>query len=376
MSTAIEAASRILTGVFDIAILLDKAEAIYDYEGSASTIWRCWISHEQIGAVIPATVIVKRANDAGDGLLYEAAGLAFLDDVAPGVAPRLYGVDIDQRVVVMEDLSAPPDALMGNILFNADSEAAEAALLAFQRVLARVHLATMGHEGQFEMTCSRFGSPDEHSRHRIHTIAQTLDSLPQQLERIGIYMPASARDDIAEAAGMIRLPGMFAAFVHGDATPANVFINAGEIRIFDLETCGFRHALLDGSYARLRYLHSVWARRIPIGVQQRVQARYRDIFLAGCNVDGRTFDRHLTACCAGWLAGLCALLPGVIKDDRKWGRSTNRARIFAGLEHFARIAEETASFNALASICQDAVRRLRDTWPEADYTIQLYPAWA
>ena len=78
------------------------------------------------------------------------------------------------------------------------------------------------------------------------------------------------------------LSGPFLAFTHGDPTIGNVFIRDGEARLIDLETGEFRHALVDGSFARLRYLHSVWARRLPFSTQRRMLEAYRGELVYGC----------------------------------------------------------------------------------------------
>ena len=165
--------------------------------------------------------------------------------------------------------------------------------------------------------------------------------------------------------------------MHGDATPANAFYIESRVRLFDLETAGFRHCLLDGSFARLRYLHSVWARSIPLDVQKRLMSTYRDTLLARSSyaVDETGFNRQLAACCAGWLAGLCALLPAVIDQDRKWGRSTNRQRIVTGLNHFVTLSEELDTFQPLGKLCHVALGRLYNTWPEEDRTMSQYRAF-
>jgi hypothetical protein len=69
----------------------------------------------------------------------------------------------------------------------------------------------------------------------------------------------------------------------------------------------------------------------------------------------------------------------VAEADRKWGRSTYRQRIAAGLEHFERLGAETpggAGFGSAARVAGDAHRVLRKRWPEADGVLPLYRAFA
>ena len=50
----------------------------------------------------------------------------------------------------------------------------------------------------------------------------------------------------------------------------------------------------------------------------------------------------------------------------RWGRSTNRQRVVAGLEHFG----------ALAQASRDASAALRNIWPEPDCTFSLHKAFS
>ncbi len=140
----------------------------------------------------------------------------------------------------------------------------------------------------------------------------------------------------------------FTTWSHGDWTPANAFYDPSwdevAVRFFDLETGGWRHALLDGVYPRLRYIHSVWARRIPGDLQRRSDDVYREELARG------------------------------IPD--KWGRSTWRQRIVAALEHFDSVASELQGFPAICRASRDAAASLRNTWPESDCTMPLHNAFA
>ena len=370
---AIETGARLLSDSFGGSARLELVEAVYDYPGSPSTILRCKVIGGAEGS--PATAIVKQSNENNESLLFDAAGLEFLDETVKGLAPHVYGIDIAVKTMVMEDLNFPEEKLLGNILFGDDSQYAEAALTALQTALARLHRATMGHKARFQAIRHRHGATS-HSRHRIHFIGEALADATSRFQTMGVAISEAAKDDLKAAKELVENPGAFLCLVHGDATPANAFYDAGTIRLFDFEASDFRHALLDGSFSRLRYIHSVWAREIPQEVQRRLMAVYRDAFLAGTEIDEATFERAFVACCAGWMAGLCMLLPSVIDEDNKWGRATNRQRIVAGLSHFAITAEETGLFAALGEACRVAEARLRTIWTEQECTMRIYPAFA
>ena len=148
--------------------------------------------------------------------------------------------------------------------------------------------------------------------------------------------------------------------------------------LFDLEASGFRHALLDGAFARLRYLHSLWARTLDLGLQRELQQAYRDALAGGCPEaqDDARWETALICCSAAWLAGVGRLLPGVIERDRRWGVSGNRQRVVAALEHFAVLADELRRFPAMRTTAAKLARRLRMRWPAAEQTLEPYPAFA
>jgi hypothetical protein len=373
LQTTIKAAEGTLKQTFGIPISLDLAEVMYDYAGSPSTVLRC--KRVTPTDFIPETVIVKRSNIGNNNLLCEAAGLEFLNEVMPGIAPHLYGIDPQAHLIIVEDLCCSPDDLLGNILFNRDADVAEAALTEFQHTLARMHLATMGHEDRFHTIQARYQPTTQPSRHRIHHILDALHELPVLWDLIGVSMMSDVQEDIEEVMRIIQTPEMFKTLVHGDATPANAFYSKGNIRLFDLESANFGHCLLDGTYGHIRYIHSVWARSIPLDVQHRITAVYRQMFLENCQVDETTFNRHFVGCSAGWLAGLCMLLPPVIEKDHKWGRTTNRQRVVAALAHFTIISEEFNLFRSLGRTCQTAEKRLRGIWAELDCTMPMYPSF-
>ena len=220
--------------------------------------------------------------------------------------------------------------------------------------------------------------PTRVSHHRIHDLENALAGFATVLQEFGVRCSGAVHDELKGALHELTRPGPYLAFTHGDATPANAFVSGVRVRLFDWETGGFRHALLDGSFARLRYLHSVWARRIPSSLQRRMLSAYREELLKGfaAAAEPGRFDFAHASCCAAWLAGLCRFLPDVVERDKKFGRSTLRQRIIAGFEHFIALANETDLFPALAEAVGKMATRLRSLWPAEDQALPLYRALA
>ncbi len=357
-------------------VMLRLADAVVDYPGAACVILRCTPSTSSPG--IPSTVIVKKWNERGGHFRHEWAALEFLGRVpaAQDLVPHLYGGDAGAELLVLEDFGDPSEQLLGNILTGNDSQRAEAALVAFNQALGRLHASTTGRAQEYQHIRESRGAYAT-SRHAIHRLDAALHALPGLITATGARVSPALEGEVRAAAAAIHMPGPFLAFTHGDATPGNAFYTGERARLFDLETAGFRHALLDGAFARMRYLYSVWARRVPDDVQHRTLAAYRHELAHGCPeaVDDNAFAHALLACSAGWLAALCGHLPSVMDADQRFGRSTWRQWIVAGLDHFVALADDLGQFEALAGGARDVARRLRLHWPAADCTLPPYEAF-
>lgn len=369
----LEQASIMLKHKFDMTIHLSLLETVYEYEGSPSTVIRCVAKTRNNS--LPKTLIIKRFNKINDSLLYELCGLEFLAELVSNFAPKLYAYDISQKIIILEDLGDTNKHLLGNILFGDDSQHAEHALIDFNKSLAQLHLQTYGKQNQWQQLIEKHNNPTNVSRHRINHIQDAIINLPNQFKAIGITINETIQDDLNEVLDCIRQPKKFLTLVHGDNTPANAFYSKGKIRLVDFETSNFRHCLLDGSYSRMRYLHSVWAREIPLHIQHKSMNAYREKFLALQPIGEQTFNYHLVATCTAWLAGLFVLLPAVTEKDKTWGRSTNRQRIVTALQHFIVLTDNYKYFQALRSTCIEAEQKLRRIWSDEDCKMKLYPAF-
>jgi hypothetical protein len=352
-------------------------EVIVDYPGAAAIILRCRVEPTDDGR---ATVIVKWSRSETQHLFREWANLAFLNNIPAlrGIVPALYGGDEDAEVLVMADAGNADYQLLGNIVEGDDPVRAEAGLLAFQRTLGWLHAATIGKQSVFDGYRVRRGK-ETTSRHVIHDLVDRLESLPAMLAGEGVLMTPALERDVASAIAALRDPGPFLAFTHGDAAIGNVFyLPDGTARLIDFETSDFRHALLDGCYARMRYLVSVWARRMPHDIQQRLLAAYRAELATGCPAatDDARFNHALASCSAAWLATIVSWLPSVVEADRKRGRSTVRQRIVTALDHFAVLSAETGYYGALAEASDTLAGRLRREWGAEATVMRLCNAFA
>ncbi len=372
---AVAVAQGVLSEVMGGPVPLALVEVISDYEGSRNAALRCRLPPGPQG---PASAVVKYSKTGGGHLLHEWANLEFLGSIpgARDMVAGLYAGDRGAGLLVIEDLAAGDGRLLGEVLEDDDPVRAASELIGFGRVLGRLHAATLGQREEYRRIEERFGAPGTRE-HAIYRLPVSLDSLAVLLETLGVRVPSELGREVAAAAAELREPGPFLAFTHGDATPANVLCTSSGQRLFDLETGGYRHALLDGTYPRIRYLYSVWARLIPEAVQRRMLQAYREELVRGCAeaADDDRWNRAFASCALAWLAALCAFLPTVREGDKRWGRSTLRQRIVAGLDNFAAISAELAEFSAAGEAAHEAAKRLRRRWGDIESTMPIYKAF-
>ncbi len=364
-------AGRALAAAGRGSVELRVVEIAFHSPGAPSTVVRSSIDGKD-SARLPPTVAVKRINRPGEEWLLDVVGLEFLSglDATRDLAPELLAVDRHKRLVVLEDLGSSRDTMLAWILAKADEERAEQALLERERAVGRMHGATRAEEGRYSALLAGW-RPAGSSRHRVNRLPRWLAELPDRALDLGIAVGDAAHAELRAAASELAEPGPFRCYTHGDPTLSNAFLTSRGLRFIDFETGAFRHALVDGAFARIRYLNSVFARRIPVGLQRRLTEEYRRQLAQWLPEadDDRLFARGLLAACAAWLAVLCSLLPSVADHDRMWGRTTWRQRIVTGLADFAATAAELGALAALGDVATAMERELRRRWPEEDCTM-------
>lgn len=368
-TSIISAAERELSRRSHGRVGLQLADIIVDYPGAACTILRASVTQ---ASGMPTTVVLKHWNTGPEPMRQEWAALTFCEEVPDtrALVPKLFGADADAGLLIIEDLGASDDQLVGSILFARGPERATTALGAFSAALGRLNAPTTGRAPQFHQVRRRCAAGAT-SRHRVHRLPAHLAAFT------GVAVSDQARKELAHMVEMLVQPSPFHALTHDDSTPGNAFYRDGRIRLLDLESAEFRNALVDGSMCRLRYLHSVWVRKFPVAVQHRMQDAYRTELVRGCPEasDDELFGAHLLAASAAWMAALCEELAAVIEQDRTWERASTRQRIVASLEQFERLANEWHTAPALAKNVSDLAARLRTLWPPADCNILAYDAF-
>src|SRR4029079_14544557 len=113
---------------------------------------------------------------------------------------------------------------------------------------------------------------------------------------------------------------------------------------------GYRHALRDGVYGRIRFPTCWCVRDLPETVVERMDAVYPAARIEGCPAaaDDTTYLRATTESCGAWvLTTLGWSFPRVLDYDSSWGVSTVRQRILLRLLAFAGLTARAAHLEAL-----------------------------
>jgi hypothetical protein len=75
----------------------------------------------------------------------------------------------------------------------------------------------------------------------------------RQCSQLGTPVHDACLSDIETVAQAIASPGLYLVYTHGDVSPGNCLIADNGICLIDFEFGGFRHALIDGQSAGMRF---------------------------------------------------------------------------------------------------------------------------
>jgi hypothetical protein len=368
--------SRVRDHPVDISTDIDVLDTAWGTE--TPTVVRC---RDELSG---ESVIVKRYVPFPDehpqrawaewGNANEHAGLRYLGELGlePPIAPAFIGGDDAGTIALIEDLGDGPS--LDKLLLGDDPVAASEALVGFARTLGRMHAATRGRIEEYREVRSRGFMPEAELHIEIdERIALFLGAC----ERLDVNVGKGAMDEIGDIRSALETPGPFLAYTHGDPCPDNTRIVDGEVRLFDFEMGGFRHALLDGAYVHAPFPTCWCVNKLPVNVWPDALDAYRTELIVGCPeaADDKMFDQALATAWAYWTIDCTG--EGVnrtLDADVPWGVSTNRQRVFHRWDTFASGVETTGLFVEVERLGRHIVTALRDCWPDTE-PMPVYPAF-
>jgi hypothetical protein len=370
-------AEQILGATLASPVRLGNAQRLSQSE-RRNLLIRCAVMGTQTG--VPASVIIKRAGGGGGdydpenprsraalGLLRDWAGLVFLNALAPDSAacPKFYGGDRAAGFFIMEDVGAGARSLDHVLTCGCRSEA-EDALQRLARMLGQMHAVTAGREEQYQQIRDALGPGDRGRRPALAGhVRHAAPMLAQWCRDLGVNVAEGFDDDAETIATAMAEPGLFLAFTHGDPCPDNCIVSADRLHLIDFEFAGFRHALLDGVYGRLRFPTCSCVRDIPEPIVSEMEVAYREELAEGCAAarDDASYSRAVADACAYWLfENLAHLLPRAMQSEQLIGLATNRQRLLTRLGAFDRVAERSGHIEGLRRTLRQLLETLIDRW--------------
>lgn len=374
-------AEQVVSKNFGAPVRIDTGQLLTE-EGRKTSVTRHSLSQGPLGT--PKSAIVKRASLQGleglhrdwayFGFLNDLAGSNFLDAVlgTASPAPHFYGADRSASLFVLEDLGEL-DNLVPRLLGD-DPQGATDALLRLAITLGKLHASTMGQDSAYEAIRASLGPPQLN----IYNALGGSDTLKDLLERIGIVTSRGFHEELEAVLASTSEPGPFTAFTHGDPCPDNCADTGSEVKLFDFELGGFKHALLDATYARMMFPTCWCAGRLPKEVWIGWENAYRTELAASCveATDDGMFYRGILDCSAYWTAfTLLEFLNSVLVEDQRWGTATRRQRILARLLAFTEIDEEPKYLIETRSLFKQIHEKLLGMWSWESDNLAQYPAF-
>lgn len=384
---------RVLADSLGGPVRLGHVERISEEE-RRNQLLRCHLADAPAGA--PATVMVKRRRPsdynpddheswATRGLLRDWAGLQFLTELGSEVvgSPRFYGGDRAAGFVVMEDLGRPQN--LADLLLEGNAAEAQRGLILIATTLGTMHAATVGREAQYRRIRGALGPGDgpEARTRAADDIRNAGKRVAEQCGALGVEAGDGFGRDVETVAAAIADPGPFLAYTHGDPCPDNnaiVRTPGGDLfRLIDYEIGGYRHALGDGVYGRIRFPTCWCVRDLPEAVVQRMESAYRAALASGCPEagDDAVYGRATVEACGTWLLNTLGWsLPRALDYDSVWGVATHRQRILMRLAAFADLARRARHLEALGDVASRLHGALHPRWEPFTLPISLYPAFS
>ena len=361
---------------------------------------RCHLTQAPPGA--PATVMVKRRrpgdydSDAHDapatqGLYRDWAGLEFLSALSMELggdiagSPRFYAGDRAAGFVIMEDLGSARG--LDDHLLNGTADEAERGLLMLAAALGRMHAATTGRESAYMRIRGALGPGDGPAARAANAaeVARAGESLADRCTAACVTPAPGLTQDVVAPAAAVADPGPFLAYTHGDPCPDNTVVSLSSrgyptdaLRLFDYEIGGYRHALWDGVYGRVRFPTCWCVRDLPEALVERMEVTYRAELVRGCPeaADDRLYTRALVQSCAAWvLTTLGRSLASALDADSEWGVATQRQRILLRLRVFADLSRRSGCLEALGETAGRLGEALGARWGTDPPPMDLYPAF-
>jgi hypothetical protein len=369
-----------------------------------SVVVRCRVTRG--AADLPDTLIVKKVREGRRGydpdspattnaahdLFNDWAAARFLHGLRddPPLSPRFYAGGRAEGLIVLEDLGDGEAPNTADALQGGDSALAEQTLIEHAELLGQLHAVTMGRREEYQRIRRWLGPPphpkklyrDPWPEARLSLVPtseveEVISACRASFAALGIRPRPGVEDEIARVTAAVEAdPGLFLAYCKGDQNVAADYIRRNSRpRLFDFDSGGFRHALIEGMPGRMTWGCQM---RIPSRIRRAMDKAYQSSLALGyaAVADDRLFYRGLVEAGARWnILHLVHRLPDALAGDYQRRLTTLRQQVVAWFEAYAELSEEQGQMQALGESAREVVKRLGEIWPAEVCRLPAYPAF-
>lgn len=346
-------------------------------------------------AIAPNRVIVKCTRSWGQQiqvsntsepfpgaqrLFNDWAGIQFLNQVIgdDALVPQFYAGDPTTGLFIMEDLGGEDN--LASLLLGDAPQAAEQLLIDIATTLGKLHAGTVGKQDVFNRIRNALGS------NVMNVMMDNYDQLAlglyTALERLDLTPRPGLAGELETVIGLLKEPGPFLAYTHGDPCPDNSLRVGSQLRWFDFESGAYRHALIDGVYGRIHFPSCWCANRLPESIWRRMETAYRTALEPSCPeaTDDDLYYQAVVVACIYWGLALFKYHPRLrftelLESDEMWGISSGRQRILARSNIIAQTTGEFGYLETIGATFADLAVQLRQHWPPEADMMPIYPAF-
>ena len=354
---------------------------------------------------LPATFIVKKAREdefeyqpdspetpnPAHWLFNDWAASEFLNNVPSTIplSPLLYGGSREFGLIVLEDLGDGEVPCTSDALLGDSAELAEQTLIEHVSLIGRLHASTIGRDTEYRRIRQRLGALPKPERLYqdpwpeaqsgpipANEIEGAIKLYRAAFEAVGISPQPGVADEISFVTETVEAcPKIFLAYCKGDQNMAGDYIRRHGIpRLFDFNTGGFRHALIEGMPGRMTWGCMM---RIPSRILPLMDTAYRaQLMERHPEISEREFSQAMVEAGARWhIFHVIHRLPDALVGDRQRGLTSLRQQMIAWLAAFADLSEEFCGMWALGVSSRRIVERLCNIWPDEVAELPYYPAF-
>lgn len=300
------------------------------------------------------------------------AGLQFLSEIAPhpALTPRFYAGDKAHGLIVMEDLGTGNG--LHHLLLTGNPEVAEEAAVQYAATVGKMHAVTIGKQEAFSHVRQELGPVD------IPDYSWISSALWGTIHTLNVAPAAGIENELKQLTSIMENPGPFSVYTHGDPCPDNILFGTSA-KLLDFEFGAYRHALIEGVYARMPFPTCWCVSRLPARVIHRMETSYRMELAKGCPVayDDRLFAQAVAAACTYWTIDDCRFLHRHLEQDWQWspGLATARQRFLLRFTVAREAIEASEYLQAIGKTFERIAGRLRQLLPPQADQMPYYPAF-